>query len=273
MARTVKEIQDSIIKDATAQGIVISDSIYSIRRLWTFVAASATWLLESLFDEHKSEVIEIISSLKPHSLRWYAEIAKKFQYGYNLPPDSDVYDNSALTSEQVDESKIIAYSAVVEGDNNLRIKVATISGGDLAPLDELQLTAFYEYMRRVKDAGVKLQITSLPPDSLKLSIDIYYNPLVLDGSGARIDGSSLTPIPDAVNAYLKNLPFNGYFVLTYLADTLQRVDGVVIPKILSASAKYGDFPYLPIDEIYNPDSGYLRVTELLLNFKPQGVIL
>lgn len=278
MSRTIAEIQQSIIdqvsKDAILKEKLTSTSRAAIWRLWTFVVATCQWTLETLFDLHKTEVTGIIDNMKPHSLRWYANMAKTFEYGYNLVDGEDYYDNSALTPDQVAVSKIIAYSAVVEQEKNLRIKVAKISDGDLAPLAAAEKTAFDEYMSRVKDAGVKLVIDSLAADKLKLSLDVYYNPLVLDSNGARLDGTGSTPVQDALRNYLKNLPFNGYVVQAYIIDALQQVSGVVVPVITEAQYKYGLFPFTGMGEIYNPDAGYMRIADedLTITFTPQSVI-
>jgi hypothetical protein len=152
------------------------------------------------------------------------------------------------------------------------MKVAKL-GTDLEPLAAGELTAFRAYMARVKDAGVSLQIDSLVADKLKLELDVYYNPLILNSIGQRIDGSDLEPVKNAITKYLQNLPFNGVFVLTYLVDELQKVDGVTIPKVKVAQAKYGLFPFTSINELYQPDSGYLRFEvpgDLVLNYIPQS---
>lgn len=288
MARSVTEIKkaltDSFISNATiisayslTAGQTFDDqfSSVSIESIFFSIVAVAQWTLETLFDLHKTEVTDIIDNLKPHSLRWYSNMAKAFEYGYNLVDGEDYYDNSSLTADQVAAAKIVAYSAVVEQEKNLRVKVAKIVSDDLAPLAAAEKTAFDEYMSRVKDAGVKLVIDSLAADDLSLKLDVYYNPLVMDSTGARLDGTSSSPVQDALRAYLKNLPFNGFVVQAYIIDALQQVDGVVVPVITEAQYKYGLFPFTGMGEIYNPDSGYMRIADedLTINFIPQSVII
>lgn len=243
-------------------------------RLWTRIVAAAAWSVEVLFDTHKQEINEVVTALKPHSLKWYATKARAFQFGYALPPDTDVYDNSLLTEAQIEASQIVKYVAVVEQDKTLRVKVAKLAT-DLLPLTGPELASFAAYMARIKDAGVKLVITSQVADKLKLELDIYYDPLVLNAQGQRIDGSSLTPVQTAIDSFLKNLPFNGVFVMAYLVDALQQVDGVVIPHLKQALTSYGAFPFTSVAVTYQPDSGYLRFdqpTDLVLNFIPQNSI-
>lgn len=279
MARTISEIQAEIIaaKEADANlAVLTSQSKTAIWVLWTYVVAVGIWTLEKLFDSHKSEVQTIIYNMKPHSLPWYANKAKDFEYGQDLPPDTDKYDNTGLTDEEIEESKIVAYASVTEADRNLRVKVAKDGGTDLEPLEAQELASFSEYMNRIKDAGVFLTIESLPADSLRLNLDIYYNPLVMDSFGARIDGTASQPVKDAITQYLKNLPFNGVLVSAYLIDALQAVDGVVIPVLRDGVmwCKYGTFDFEPYPVMYQTDAGYIRIADadLSINYIAQSVI-
>lgn len=280
MARTITEIQDDIIGRITATAGLAdlnSSSKVAIWRLWTYVVAVTVWALENLFDLHKSEVNTLINEKAPHSLRWYANKAKDYQHGSELVHEEDYYDNTGLSEDEVAKKKIIAYSAVIEQEKGLRLKVARIVDGDLDALLPVQLKGFEEYMNRIKDAGVNpLIIESRPADSLKLTLNIYYNPLVLDKTGARLDGTDPAPVRKKVREYLKNLPFNGTMVLAYLVDALQQVDGVVIPHIDQAEARYGEVPYKAFDVKYYPDAGYLRILnndDLQITYTPQSAII
>ena len=260
MARTITEIQQSIIDakaaDPTLSGLS-STSNAAIWLLWTYVVAVCQWVLEQYFDAHKSEVTGIIATQKPHTLQWYVTKAKQFQYGVALPPETDTY--ATVSTDPL--VAIIRYAAAVELTNLVRIKVATLTAGVLAPVSTAQLTALKAYMQLVKDAGVRMQVTSTLPDTLQLELLIYYDPLVLDVSGARLDGTSNYPVKDAIVAFLQNLPFNGLFVINNLVRALQEVDGVVIGMVYSAAATYASLPYAPIAVEYTPDAGYMVLDE------------
>lgn len=280
MARTITEIQDDIISRVSATAGLAelnSTSKTAVWRMWTYIVAVTVWALENLFDVHKNEVNTLINEKAPHSLRWYANKSKNFQYGAELVHEEDYYDNSNRSEEDVAAQKIIAFSAVAEQEKGLRIKVARIKDDDLDALEAVQLEAFVEYMNRIKDAGVNpLVIESRPADRLRLSLNIYYNPLVLDNTGARLDGTDPDPVGKKVREYLKNLPFNGTMVLAYLVDALQQVDGVVIPHISQARASYGEISPIAFDVKYNPDAGYLRILDadgLQISYIPQSVII
>ncbi len=278
MARTITEIQKIMLDEKAAQPTLDSLNSTSNTAIWRlifYIVAVAIWSLEKLYDIFIAHVNETIATLKPHSNRWYATKAKAFQYGYDLITETDTYDNSGLTDAEIDDSLIIDYAAVVDQDRGIRIKVATLVADELDALSEAQLLAFSEYMERVKDAGVKLLITSGTADSLKLSLQVYYNPLVLNASGQRLDGTDVEPVLNGIKNYLKNLPFNGVFVTEYLIDALQQVDGVVIPHVLLASARYGVLPYSNFPVKYVPDAGYLRIindADVTIEFIAQSVI-
>ncbi|WP_212006505.1 hypothetical protein [Chitinophaga sp. HK235] len=283
MARTIQEIQSQIIdKIASSRELQALNNISntSIYRLFVYVVAVCQWTLDQLFDLHKQEVNDLISRMKPHSMKWYAEKAKLFQYGFNLKQESDEYDNTDATTEEITASRVVSFCAIVEQPDGrgvlaLRVKAAS-NQGDLQKLTADQLLAFTTYMNTIKDAGVRLLVSSDPADNLRLRINIYYNPLVLSSNGSRLDGNGPNPVVTAIRNYLKQLPFNGWLVLTYLTDALQQVDGVVIPQILQAEARYGTLPFKAFDVMYQPDAGYLRIDEendLDIQYIPQSSII
>lgn len=285
MARTITDIFNEMqaravslatdANNATAISMFNNTSKVALWKILFYACAFGIWTLEKIYDLFKSETDDRIGLLKPHSARWYALKATQFQYGYNLPVDSDVYNNTGLTEAQITASKIVAYAAVVEQTRGIRIKVAKLVNGQLDMLTANELTAFTAYMEQIKDAGIKLLITSAAADSLKATLRIYYNAQVLSNTGARIDGQTATPVQDAFNNYLRNLPFNGLFVPQLMIDHLQAVDGVVIVKDDSWQAKYGALLFTGIDVEYTPDAGYLRIAtpaDLQLTFIPHAVI-
>jgi hypothetical protein len=270
MARTIAQIKAAIIAAKNADTLLSTLSSTSAAaewNLWTDVVAICQWTLESLFDIHTKEVDDIISNLKPHTLQWYINKAKAFQFGDALQTDKDMY-------AVIDTAKqIVDFAAASEENNGLRIKVATSNGSQLQALNTNQLTALNNYMNLVKDAGTRLYISSGPADRLQANLTIYYNPLVLDNTGSRLDGTANTPIQDAISSYLAALPFNGLFVPNFFIQYLQNIAGVVICKANSINGSYGAMPLQQINYQYLPDSGYLAIdilNDLSLSFIPHN---
>lgn len=289
MARTIADIKkiitDAILQDATFQALGFDpaqtwDSQVSktnVINLLAYIVAFATWSIESLFTVHKSEVETIIAEQRAHGLNWYRNKALAFQYGRDLVSGEDYYDNTDLTDEEVEAEKIVKHCAVDENDTgSLTMKVAREVNDELTPLYEAdpdQLTPFKQYFEHeqdgIKDAGVKIFYINNNPDYLKLVIDIHYDPLVLDATGQRLDGTNNTPVNDAIDVYLKSLPFNGEYSNMAFIDALQKVEGIKIPELKSSQAKYGTGDWAVINAKYKPDAGYLRIyeeTDLTINY-------
>ncbi|GAA4465258.1 hypothetical protein GCM10023093_17100 [Nemorincola caseinilytica] len=271
MARTITQIQDEIISTRETQLPTLnSESRVAVWRLWTYVIAVAIWAVEKLFDTHKAEVNDIIARQKPHSLAWYREKAKAFQYENDLPDGSDTY---SIIRE---EDRIVKYAAAIERTNTVRLKVAKIGepaepGGeeDLAPLSGAEMDNFEPYMHRVKDAGVRLIINSATADLLRLTATIYYDPLVLAADGSRLDGTSATPVTDGIRAYLKGIDFgNGLMVVNRLRNAIEAVEGVRIGHLTLVETKYAEFDYTEVEVEYLPDAGYIRLDTTTLTYIP-----
>ena len=279
MARTKNEIKqqitDAFIRNEhiiSAYGIDTSKSFEEQFSLVSFentvfeIFAIILFLFEKIFDEHKKEVSEALSELKPHTARWYRNKALAFQYGFDLITDTDKFNNQGFTEDQISASKIVKFSAVTEADTESRliVKIATEQGGELQPISLGQKASFDAYINEIRDAGVKITTINYLPDILKLQIKIYRDPLVLNENGQSILTGE-KPVEKAIKEYFKKLPFNGELVLAHLVDTLQKVEGVRIPHIILAESKwidasvnnYGSFQPIEVKTI--PVSGYFKI--------------
>jgi hypothetical protein len=268
MARTIKEIQDDLIAqvqtDATLAALLTSTSRTAIWRLWIFIIAVVCWTLEQLHDLFKADVNEIIAEKVPHSLRWYVKKAKEFQYGYNLVPERDYYDNTGIPDDVVAASKIVAYAAFTV-EPNVRMKLAKKVGNNLAPLTPVERLAFVAYARRFRDAGVPLKdstITSTNPDKLRVVIRARYNPLILNANGERLDGADNFPLRNGGKDYLQNVVFNGLVSVQKFVDRMQKVEGIDDLHIDEIQSQYGALPFTSIDIDVIPDSGYMIIEDV-----------
>ena len=239
-------------------------SIVSFENILFDLLSYFMFLLEQIFDTHKKEVDDIIEAKMPHRPSWYRSKAKAFQYGFALIADTDNYDNTGYTDDQVLESKIIKYAAVTPSAGQILIKIATEAAGVLAPITPEQKASFDAYILEIADCGVKYIVVNHLPDILLLNLQIFRDPLVLDSTGMSILNGNY-PVQDAINEYMKELPFNGELVLTHFIDKLQKAEGVVIPHIINAESKAIDIntnQYLaaePINVKTVPVSGYFTI--------------
>lgn len=239
MARSIAVIQQGMLNDIasndTLSGVLTSTSKYAVFRVYTFIVATAIWILEVFFDTHKKEVDTQILNQKSGRTSWYRTMALAFQYGFDLVPDKDYFDDGTATAAQVEASKIIKYAAVNEASESSRviIKIAGESNDVLQPLSEVQKLAFEYYVKEFRIAGVETTVINYLPDQLYLSIRIQRDALLLNANGMSILNGNY-PVNEAIAEFMKELPFNGELKLSALVDKLQVISGVIDATVLSA---------------------------------------
>lgn len=326
MARTIAEIQNEILDEKKKQASLneLTDpsntSKTSIWRLWINIVATAIWVHEKIVEKNA-----LIS--RPHTLNWYREQALNFHYGMPLDPDSSnrislvwkegsyQFDTTGLTDTEIEDSKIIKHCAVSEIDLEtvlnpdkeiqeifsdyfhnkvgvVFIKVATVKGDKISRIDvPNELFAFKEYIAKIKDAGNQVYITSDQGDNLKLSLNVYIDPLSIfinpkdieyyqlkslsrplkadeqtkltkyeedllqepldKKNGSLILNDTVFPVLDAINDHLKNIEFNGAFVKTFLVDAIQKAQGVKIPILSKVETAWAKNPNDKVDPVFN----------------------
>jgi hypothetical protein len=334
MARTIAEIQNEILVEKEKQPSLngLTDSKTGIWKLWINIVATAIWVHEKIVEKNA-----LIS--RPHTLNWYREQALNFHYGMPADPNSNnamslvwkngsyQFDTTGLENEAaIENAKIIKHCAVSEIDLEtvldpnkvpaeifsdyfhnkvgvVFIKVATVKGDKISRIDvPNELFAFKEYIAKIKDAGNQVYITSDQGDILKLSLNVYIDPLTiyinpkdieyyqqkslssgqddtntLDSyefdplNGSLILDGDVYPVIDAVKDHLKNIEFNGAFVKTYLVDAIQKALGVKIPILTKVATSRAKNPNevndpQPIDvtriEYFIPQAGYFDIDTL-----------
>ena len=266
MARTIeaikKELTDYFVKKDTIQALYGLDpqkdfdsqfSSVSLESILFYIAAFCTWTLEKLFDRHKQEVMDLVTELKPHTRNWYRNKALAFQFGQALIPDTDTYDNTGLTAEEIEARRVVKYAAVVEVAAVVYVKVAGGDDTDRHKLNDEEYTALYAYFKEVKDAGVALSVVNRDADRFGIDIDIYYNPQVFNSQLERLDGTGTT-VHDTIRDFVENLQFNGEYRNSALINALSEVEGVVLVDLHEATAN-GEV----IQAKYTPKSGYFKI--------------
>jgi hypothetical protein len=271
-------IGDETVKDSynLTPGRTFDDqfSVTSLESIIFSNVATSMWTMQELFEQFKRDITFTIDDQMPGTANWYAYKARMFQYGVELIDGTDRYDNTGLTDEQVEAMRIVKFAAAVESRDSslLRIKIASEDGnGKRTQLTPAQLTAFTRYIQMIKYAGVRVSVVDHEPDHMRLNIDIYYDPLVLNVHGQRLDGTGDNTVQDVIRNHLSNLQFNGMYSNQALVDTLQVLDGVRIAEIKHAASKfppYAEFTAINAFEI--ADAGFYQISDenLILNFIP-----
>lgn len=217
-------------------------SLVSLENILFEIVALAIFIHEQFFDQHTKEVDERLTNEKAGTLPWYRTMALRFQFGFDLLPDSDVFDNSNATDEQISASKIIKYAAVNEAEDSSRVilKIAGEVNGVLSDFeDPTQVEAIEQYVEEFRVAGVQVTIINYKADKLFLNLVIKRDPLVLTDNGMNKLNANY-PVNDALQEFMKELKFNGELLLSALVDKVQLVPGVIDATIVMAQSSWID---------------------------------
>ena len=242
-----------------------SGSRLAIWRMWAYIMAVLAWLLDTMFDRHKLEVDAIARTVPYATPRWFHQIALAYQHG-----DALQWDGHRLFYPTPDPAKrIVKRAAIVYVNGILQVKVASLVNDAITPLQPHEVNAFSQYMKAFMYPGTVFTVISQPADEMKLSAEIYYNPLVLNPDGSKVAEPDTFPVTEAIKGYISDLPFNGRMNLQKLVDAIQAVDGVEDIKLNNVQARYGDLPFNSVLREYIPFAGhmYLNTTESQIEYK------
>ena len=272
MARTTTDIFNSMVAEgvriatlqnnADALAMFANTSKVAIWRLLFYVMAFAVMSFEKLLDAHIVAVDEKLLLQKTLRSPWYREKALGFQFGFALNANYD-FDNTGKTDSEIAASKIIKYAAVTEAVQDdlrvLQIKIATLTGTDLVPITTIQLAAIVAYFDRVKGDGVTIKFYNQVADLLRTVVEVYYDPLLLDGNGLRTDAAGY-PVKEAAILYPTILDFNGEFTNAGFIDALQNCYGVSRRKVnlIKLERKTGNGTWQSVGSSFIPDAGYCK---------------
>lgn len=277
MARTIEEIKAGMTTDfmrntdvARAYGFEPGAAFsahfskVSVESLLFYIVACATWVLEALFDRHKSDVEAQIEAIIPHRPKWYRDKVLAFMKGKTLIADTDRYDTEGMSESEIEGARVVKFAAATENADAsiLTIKVAGEGDTGRAPLDgetEGQLGA---YIAEIKDAGVRVNLVNQSADAFNCAVDIYYDAMLLP---ENVQAACSAAVVD----YIENLPFNGEYTNMALVDCLQAVDGVKIVELQSSEVKIsGEATPTKINARHTPASGYFKAGTITINMTP-----
>ncbi|MDR2131027.1 MAG: hypothetical protein LBP56_07695 [Odoribacteraceae bacterium] len=277
MARTIEEIKESIAGEFTrdenvalAYGFTPGEdfaarfSKVSVESVLFHVFAVAAWVLEKLFDKHRQEVNDRVEEMVPHRPRWYRDKTLAFMDGKALIPDTDRYDTTGASDAEIAAARVVKHAVAVENPEAsiLTIKVAGESAGERCPLDAGAAGRLAAYLAEIKDAGVRVNLVNLAPDTFNCEVDVYHDPLLLpEGVEAACRA--------AIRAHVENLPFNGEYTNMALVDALQRVEGASIVEFRGASTSAaGESVTTPVNGRHVPAAGYFVTGQVTINMIP-----
>ena len=235
--RTIQEIsaqlKESFLTNETIQSLYelnpakTFDELFSkvsIEAVLIYIFSASVWLLEQLWESFKTETEQRIDDAYVTSLSWYYRKALEFQKGDALEFDSKTY---SYKYPIIDINKQIVKNVAIRqitDDNVTKLKVY-FSDEKKQPLTGDLRTSFESYMREIGAAGTHYLFVSEAPDPLRVHLRIYYDPLVLDSTGTRLEGGG-KPVEETVESYLNALEYGGTFYASKLIDMIQTAQGV-----------------------------------------------
>jgi hypothetical protein len=229
-------LQPSMDSAQTLLDDLTSTSKVAVWRLWVWVMAVAMWIHEKLWEAFRSEVDAIVAAAIPGTAQWYREMCLQYRHGvemvyeyfkFSYPPAGGV-GGAGL---------IIARASATEVGGNVVLKVAKQDGDQLSKLDSVELASFVEYINKIRFAGTYCQVISADADLLQVSLEVVYDPTVINASGGLLSNPAVYPVKDAINGYIASLPWDGKLRNSALVDAAQAAAGVVDVRLLLCRAK------------------------------------
>lgn len=278
MNKTWQQIFDELLKAKEANpalSVANTTSKASVWRQFLEVVAWALFTFQLAVKLHLQEIQDLILNQKTFNLRRYQKETLRFQYGFDLIGETDQFKPTFLvngvetlaTEDQIEASKIIKYAAcnriISDGKVKLILKIAPENMDEIFE-DEVMM-AFGRYIEEIAPSGDHVRFVNYLPDYLKFAYKIKYDPKVLLSSGMHIVNANY-PVQDAINDFLKNLPFNGELSLQKFEAAILDAEGVddlqpllVETKWIVPGVGYGS--YQPVQMAVIPESGRFKVED------------
>lgn len=262
MARTVAEIQKTMLDDIAADAVLstklTSTSRRAIYRLFTFIVAAAVAALEQLIDIFTKATEATVNAAAPATGAWLQKEIFKFQYDSTNPQVIQLIDYAPNYPVVDPALRIITRCSVVTDlANNVTIKVAKSDPPEA--LDTTELDALQSYINEIGAAGITYAVTSTDPDEIEIQAQIYYV-----GQYSQVIYANVL---QAIENYLANLPFNGNMKISDLEAAIKNVTGVTDVLLQNVRARdtgtvYASGTYLVqsnqvISRLWPTVSGYI----------------
>lgn len=253
MARLIKEIQGDIETNMLALMPGMSTSATAQWRMIAHVVAVAIHAFEVVLDRFKEQTESQLNMMTPGTERWYSEMCRRFQYGYQLAFDPQ---SAMFRYETLDPAaQIIKVVAVTNRAGRLVIKVAKQDNtGKITHLDRDELESFTGYIRQISMFGVTNLITSTTPDQIRYNVEVFCGDTYLISDVEK-------SVKAAIEQFKSQISFDGLFYPQKFIDYIMHCPGVLTVKVVSfARQGSGDADFIKVDAWSELVSGYFDYT-------------
>lgn len=252
MARTINEIQTEMITALQSQsGIKLSTSKVAEWRLWTYVIAMAIYTFELVLDLFRTEMDTLTNKITPGTIRWYAEMAYRFQNGHELIFD----EKTAMLYYPVNdpEARIVKIVAISEKESGLLVKAAKLNPqGRIEPLTLEEKYNFTAYIDAVKFAGVNTDVISTTEDKIRYHLQVWFDPAIPNTLVRQ-------NVLNALNDFKAALGFDSMIYTQKLIDSVMSATGVITCNMISLERKGTSDPDFKTVRVFSElESGYFE---------------
>jgi hypothetical protein len=227
-------------------------------RLWLWIVAVASWVIENIVSSGELTISAIVNGNRPHTLRWYEDQTRAWQYGHELAWLND--DHWGYATEDTAAKLAAAVSATETGNGQVTIKVVKEVTGTLTPLSGLEQDSLDAYWARWKDAGVEILLVTTEPDQIKFNATVVRNRLILASDGTLLRDSSVDPLTAALADYMDAVPFNGVIRVTDIEQAAKSAEGIIDFVISSMSISPDGETWTVVTREVIPDSGFANIS-------------
>ena len=270
MSRTIKQIYEQAVAERNKRlelAEFSSDSKLSVLNGITWVAAAVIYTFESLMDVFAVDIADAINERVNGTPAYYANALLQYQQGDELTVRED---GLAFGYGSVDETKrTITQVSYVEStddrnlDSKLILKVATGPRGKLEPIPAGDLIPIAAYIDKVKFAGTRIEVVSLPGDVLIPRVTVYYD-------GAVTEDEIYRAIEEKLAGYMMEVDFDSAVYVSKVIEVIRSathvtdvwIDEEATPEQGVYLASYDDDGHLRAPEkvarMARTSSGYLR---------------
>ena len=220
MARSINEIQATIIANVQAQpelAAASSTSKRAIWRLWTYVVAVAINFLEQLMDIFQAEVEATVALSAPQTAQWVQDRVLRFQYDATNPQIVQLI-NLVPEYPIVDPTLRIVTRCSVKSSLSNQVSIKVAKDEPPIPLVLTEVSALQSYIDIIGVAGVDYLVTSTASDKFYIDADIFYN-----GQYSAVIQSNVI---STIEAFFAAIPFDGSVKLLDLEIAIRNTLGV-----------------------------------------------
>ena len=283
MARNKSEIREEIKSSFIANPALIE--LYDLTPGQTFeeqfsIASVENIWLEQFVDmiyNHELIVSANAANSRPQNLPNFIATVYNFHDGLPLVWMDGQFTYDLSEVENPEERKIVNRCAVLESeDGELVVKVAKINSDELEPLAEPEAERLLFYLNQMKVPGVRIRLINELADLLKVTLNVYVDPLQIDlNTGRRLNiTEDIFPVKAAIKSYLTELEFNGAFVTNFFERAIQNEPGINLAVIELLQHKFAAFDFADFTAFKVPQSGYFKINEenLIINYLPYVLV-